>query len=53
MEGLGVDINQIKKDLANDDKLFKEFIDDVNLIIGKYGSSNIKNDKEFEGIIKK
>ena len=51
MGGLGIDINQIKKDLASDDKLFKGFIDDVNLIVGRYGSSDVKNEKEFKEII--
>ncbi|MFU2192201.1 zinc ribbon domain-containing protein [Methanobacterium sp. MZD130B] len=47
-QGLGIDINQIKKDLGNDDELLKAFIDDVNSIIGKYGSTNVKNEKEFQ-----
>ena len=53
MGGFGIDINQIKKDLTSDDKLFKGFIDDVNLIIEKYGSNEVKNEKEFEEIIKR
>ena len=53
MDGFGIDINQAKKDLASDDKLFNEFIDDINVIIRKYGSSDVKNEKEFEEMIRR